>query len=286
MFCYLATLFDTICDQLCDTYKRTRFTPKGAEWPPNQPRLIVSVTLIHYKGKRTQQELLEMASIHKEGAPAIDQFTHERTSGKKSSIDYCRVTKNIGDIFAADPIDLNTTGTNSITSPKRILIEGAPGIGKTVLAKEIAYQWATNAILSEMKIVFLLYLRDPQLQSVHKVGELIQYVSNECLNSEQIITFTTHLANTKGQQLCIVMDGFDEYPTPLQKNSFIVDIIKGVILPKAIVVITSRPTATVLLHELVDRRIDILGLPKEEREKYISQVFSSLPEKKINFISI
>ena len=101
-----------------------------------------------------------------------------------------------------------------------------------------------------------------------------------CLNDEQITTFNQYLVNSKGEHLCIVMDGFDEYPPSLQENSFIVDIINGRVLPEAIVVITSRPTATVSLHDRVDRRIDILGLPKEERDKYISQALSSTPTKK------
>ena len=273
-------MFDVIHNHLCDTYKRTRFTPKEAEWPPNQPRLIVSVTLIHYKGKRTHKELLKMATIHKEGAPAIDDFTHEGPSSKKARLDYSRVTKNIADIFAADPTDVTETCTSSTKTPKRILIEGAPGIGKTVLTKEIAYQWAINEILTEIKIVFLLYLRDPQLQSIVTTKQLIEYMSMGCLDDEQITTLNKYLVKTKGQQLCIVMDGFDEYPSLLQENSFIVDIINGVILHEATVVITSRPTATVSLHDRVDRRIDILGLPKEEREKYISQIFSNSQEKK------
>ena len=221
-----------------------------------------------------------MANIHKEGSVAIDEFT-SGTSAKRPRLDYSRVTKNITDIFAADPTDLTDPGTSSTETPKRILIEGAPGIGKTVLAKEIAYQWATNEILTEIKIVFLLYLRDPHLQSINKIEQLVQYMSNECLNSEQITNITLHLVNTEGHQLCIVLDGFDEYPTSLQKSSFIIDIINGVVLPEAIVVITSRPTATVSLHDRVDRRIDILGLPKEERDKYISQTFSNSPKRKV-----
>ena len=117
---YTATLFHIICDHLCDTYKRTRFTPKGAEWPPNQVTFVVSVALIHYKGKRTQQELLEIANIHKEGAPAIDKIVssiHQEHSDKKPSLDYSRVTKKISDIFAADPTSLIETGTSSTKTP-------------------------------------------------------------------------------------------------------------------------------------------------------------------------
>ena len=265
-------------------YERTRFTAKEAEWPPQQAKIFVSVALVHYKGKRTQQEYIEIAKIQKEGAPAIENFissANQGSSPKKPRLDYSRVTKNITDIFAANPTNLTETGTSLTKTPKCILIEGAPGIGKTVLAKEIAYSWGNNEILTEIKIVFLLYLRDPQLQSITTTNELIEYMSMGCLNDEQIKTFTKYIRNTNGQQLCIVMDGFDEYPASLQKNSIIADIINGRALPGTMIVITSRPTATVsLLHDQVDRRIDILGLPKEERDNYISQVFSNSSEKK------
>ena len=278
---FVSSLLQIISNKLQNKYKKTRFNPEGAQWPPHQPKLIVSVALIHYKGNRTQQELFEIANIHKEGFDKFISSTHQEPSTKKQRLDYSRVTKNITDIFAADPSDINEISTSSTKTPKRILIEGAPGIGKTVLAKEIAYQWATNEILTNIKIVFLIYLRDPQLQSLATTKQLVEYISDECLNSEQTAILTTYLTNTEGQELCIVMDGFDEYPASLQKDSFIVNIINGTVFSEAIVVITSRPTATVSLHDRVDRRIDILGLPKEERDKYISQVFSDSPEKEL-----
>ena len=279
----IASILEIINNHLCEMYKTTRFISRNAEWPPNQPHLLVNVALIHYKGKRTQQELFEIAKIHKEGTLAVDKATlstYQGPSTKKPRLDFSRVTKKIADIFAADPADLTEPGTSSTETPKRILIEGAPGIGKTVLAREIAYQWATNEILTEIKILFLLYLRDPQLQSIKTTKQLVEYVSMGSLNDEQITTFNRYLVNSKGQQLCVVMDGFDEYPPSLQENSFIVDIINCVVLSKATVVITSRPTSTVSLHDRVVRRIDILGLPKEERENYISKVFSDSPKKK------
>ena len=63
-------------------------------------------------------------------------------SAKKLCLDGHKVTKEIIDIFAADQ-----TENGYCEPPRRILIEGAPGIGKTVLAKEIAYNWAIGELL-------------------------------------------------------------------------------------------------------------------------------------------
>ena len=47
--------------------------------------------------------------------------------------------------------------------PRSVLIEGAPGIGKTILSKEIAYKWAMGdeKILQDKKLVLLMFMRDP-----------------------------------------------------------------------------------------------------------------------------
>ena len=153
--------------------------------------------------------------------------------------------------------------------PKRILIEGAPGIGKTILAKEIAYQWANGRLLQEYKLVFLLYLRDPKLHEVKSVNEIF-----ELFTSESSADLKAYVNKSRGENIAFVFDGFDEYPVALQKESFVTNLIKGEndgrMFHNSAVVVTSRPTATLFLHHVVDRRIEILGFPREERAKYIS----------------
>ena len=165
--------------------------------------------------------------------------------------------------------------------PKCILIEGAPGIGKTVLAKEIAFRWANKELLQNIKLVFLIYLRDPRLQEIKSVTQLLQIFTSTKIACD----VADYIQECNGSGVAFVIDGFDEYPSSLQHSSLIVDIIRGEILHKAMVVVTSRPTATVSLHDHVDRRIDILGFAKEEREQYIIQSLSDFPEKKHELFS-
>ena len=95
-------------------------------------------------------------------------------AAEKQYLDHSHITKDIADIFIADPMDQRESNTVSSKPPRRILIEGAPGIGKTVLAKEIAYRWADKEVLPDVKLLLLIYLRDPHLREIKEIKELLQ----------------------------------------------------------------------------------------------------------------
>ena len=144
-----------------------------------------------------------------------------------------------------------------------------------MLVKEIAYRWANKELLQNIELVFLIYLRDPRLREIKSTTQLLQLFTSTKVATD----VADYLKECNGSDVAFVIDGFDEYPSSLQHSSLIVDIIRGDILHKAMVVVTSRPTATVSLHDHVDRRIDILGFAKEEREQYIMHSLSNCPEK-------
>ena len=243
-------MVNELSDDLRENYKIDKERPPEEEWPPHQPSSIVNLALIHCNNRRTEQELIEISKRCKEGASLVDNLTTSHSN----------VTIHVDEIFMPK---------NDSKVPKRILIEGAPGIGKTVLAREIVYQWANGKILEEYKLVFLLYLRDPILHEVKSINKLL-----ELFTSENIPDLRKYVMKSRGKNVAFVFDGFDEYPTVLQSKSFVTDLIKGVkdgkIFYNSTVIVTSRPTATLFLHNIVDRRIEILGFPKEERDKYVS----------------
>ena len=154
-----------------------------------------------------------------------------------------------------------------------IVIEGAPGIGKSTLAWELCRKWEDYASMEVYSLVILLRLREKRVQNISEVSSLFYAYSRADRTS-----LVEDIINSQGRGVLFVLDGFDELPKSLQREGVIVDLLEKSILPESTVLVTSRPSVTdrllTISEPVIEKRIEILGFSQESIEAYASSVFS------------
>ena len=161
------------------------------------------------------------------------------------------------------------------------LIEGAPGIGKSTLAWELCRKWEEFACMRQYSLVILLRLREEEVQSIASVSQLFESEDKEALAKE--------VSDSQGRGILFILDGFDELPKQLQQKGFLLNLIKGRVLPESTVLVTSRPSATGELltscRPQIQKHVEVLGFTQQSVHAYASSIFSSEPENLERFIA-
>jgi len=258
-------------------YKKDRYKTSEDDWPPYQPEHYASVALIHHKDRLATTKTvisigkkMHRGEIETRNSVRADQPLNEGSPESNDYLKSCHKTKDISKIFSPF-VQFNE-------SPSTILIEGAPGIGKTILSKEIAFRWANGELLVEKKLLLVMFLRDPNIQKLSSFSDLAKFISCSHVHNEMVESLTYYFENSAGENMAIIFDGYDELPKELRQNSFVANLINRKFLPLCSLIITSRPTASACLHKVVERRVEILGFTEEDRKEYI---YHSLQENQI-----
>ena len=238
-------------DLLCQRYIQNRYIPPKDDWPPYHPKHYTPLTIIHHKGRRTETEVTNVAQEMVVNSVAV----------------YGRTINSVSELFS--PFE------GATPRPFLILIEGAPGIGKTILSKEIALQWANHTILHNTKLLFLIFLSDPEVKNIDDSRSLVNIF---CEGNELVSKITDWLVESHGKYVTIVLDGYDEVSKD-SDSSFINDIVSRRRLTKCSLVITSRPSASSHLHNIVDCRAEVLGFTEEDRLAFVQSAFGDQSEK-------
>ena len=154
------------------------------------------------------------------------------------------------------------------STPKRkvIIIEGAPGVGKTTLALKLCKDWADGQLLTEFSLVFYVPLRMvPRLRVAESVAEVMKCLVEDCSPAD-----LQAVANKRGAGVLFVLDGWDELPPSCRdQDMFFPKLIRGFFLPECSVIVTSRPGMIADIRIHANRFIEILGFTEDQVKQYI-----------------
>ena len=239
-------------DLLQKFYVNERNIDRVEIWTSHQPEHVANVSVICYNERRATLKQVEYM------AKEMHRGNLNISSGQQVS--------DISDIF-----NPNRSQDKDIpcTTPNVILIEGVPGIGKTILSREIAFQWACKGLLSNTMLLFLVHLRDLQIPQITSLQQLVCYATKLPSNNKMVKAAVDYMENKSGENCTMVFDGYDEISEMVRKDSLVAKIIRRDILQLCRLVITSRPSASTDLHRIIDRRVEVLGFTKDDRNEYI-----------------
>ena len=189
--------------------------------------------------------------------------------------------------------------TNEERNPKRILLTGKAGIGKTLFCQKLVRDWADEKLFQSQyhfKFVYLLTFRQLNL------------LENGQLSLQKLLNCSTVLDNNSNiddslfeyivnhpEEVLIIIDGYDEYsqqdyiagrskeseeqyPTGAKEKMPVAalcsKLIKRSLLRDSVVMITSRPDESDKMGGIpFDRYMEIAGFSPEQIQEFIEKYF-------------
>ena len=246
---------------LKDCYSGSTIDPEF-KWPPPLPF----------------QTFVNLALVKKEHVDPnnVDEYTKSTLHGDVDQI----LSKK--EPIAMEEVLEPPEGQQSI---KCVLLDGAPGIGKSTFAWELCRKWNHIKALKKYSLVLLLRFREKHLQQARTIADLLHHDDPDLRQA-----VAKEVIKLNGRGLLLILDGYDELPVSLRTDSLLARIMKGQSLPKCTLLITSRPSATQSLRSVckreISKHVEVLGFTQQNIEEYARSVFGSESNEFLAYISM
>uniref|UniRef100_A0A9J8BH67 NACHT domain-containing protein n=1 Tax=Cyprinus carpio carpio TaxID=630221 RepID=A0A9J8BH67_CYPCA len=167
---------------------------------------------------------------------------------------------------------------------RTVLTKGVAGIGKSVSVQKFVLDWAEGKENQDIRFIFPLPFREMNLKEQEKLS-LMDLIT-------QFFPETKGLNLTRRNQfkVLLILDGLDEcrlpvnfkdnetwsdVSSPASLDVLLTNLIKGNLLPSALIWITSRPAAASKIPpDCIDRLTEIRGFNDAQKEEYFRKRFT------------
>lgn len=223
--------------------------------------------------------------------PRTNLLQEMRTGFREMSLDLIR---HLGQAIEAE--ELFKSLQTSKQDPRKVMLLGAPGVGKTATAYHFLKEHTEeNLWKQQFHFVFFILFRDIN----HLMGKqmtfknlLFQMYGPKPADAER----TWKLLENHQEQVLFILDGYDEcnglgvnindsYAINFQDPSgeahvqtLLYNLIMGNILPRAKVLVTTRPHCGDLLKDFVDRTVELGGIDWEKLQEMIRKALVKAPQ--------
>ncbi|XP_022804744.1 protein NLRC3-like isoform X2 [Stylophora pistillata] len=160
--------------------------------------------------------------------------------------------------------------------PRVVLIEGKPGMGKTIFCQKVALDWATQKPATGnyfAKFLIALLIKCREVQS-----DLWEAIDDQLLprdiDDDQRKRFFDFICHNQSKVL-LVLDGLSEVSE--RKLPMFSEIIQGQVLPICRVVVTTRHEAGIKVRKYSDTLLEVEGFTKEDAVTFIKNYFRANP---------
>ena len=202
------------------------------------------------------------------------------------------VREGVDNVYTSQTCKIECEAIPKLVKERRlVVISGAPGVGKSTLARKVCQDVCNSPGCGGYILVLLVELRDLLLfKKDFKLVDILQLFEEMMGDNTSPVELSKAIYGNQGKDVLFILDGFDELPPHLRQSDFLVNLLshnRDSPLRDCNVFLTSRSIVTSEIYHQLQKpkmqksraqvtlaNIEVLGFTQDQIKEYAGQYFA------------